>query len=200
MLQTNYSQNYQNQYEKSEQEEVFVDESKSDSNIQIELDNLEYLVEDGTRIPLTELVILDQGALLDRLNAIKEILPKELATAIEIVNRQQEIIAEAENHALRLVESAEERANSILQESAIVRQAELDGAKTRLKTEQECEQLIETTQNEIQQWRQDAISECEEIQTGADNYADGVLSNIEQQLRDMLIVIQNGRQQLDRES
>jgi hypothetical protein len=200
MLQTNYSQNHQNQCEKSEREEVFVDESKPDSNIQIELGNLEYLVEDGTRIPLTELVILDQGALLDCLDAIKEILPKELATAIEIVNRQQEIIAEAENYALRLVESAEERANSILQESAIVRQAELDGAKTRLKTEQECEQLIETTQNEIQQWRQNAIAECQEIQMGADSYADGVLSNIEQQLRDMLIVIQNGRQQLDRES
>ena len=199
MLQTNYSRSYQNQYEKSEREEVFVDQSKSNSNIQIELDNLEYLIEDGTRIPLTELVILDQGALFARLNAIKEILPPELATAIEIVNRRQEIIAEAENYALRLVESAEERANSIIQESAIVRQAELDGAKTRLKTEQECEQLRETTQNEIQQWRQDAIAECEEIQMGADNYADGVLGNIEQQLQDMLTVIQNGRQQLDRE-
>jgi hypothetical protein len=197
MLQTNYSQNHQNQCEKSEQEEVFVNDSKPDSNIQIELDNLEYLVEDATHIPLTELVIVDQGVLLERLNAIKEILPVELTAAIEIVNRRQEIIAEAENYALRLVESAEERANSLIHESAIVRQAELNGAKTRLKVEQECEQLRETTQNEIQQWRQNAIAECEEIQMGADDYADGVLGNIEHQLQDMLTVIENGRQQLD---
>ena len=41
-----------------------------------------------------------------------------------------------------------------------------------------------------------AIAECDEIQNGADDYADHVLDSIEQQLTNMLQVIRNGRQQL----
>ncbi|NEO66806.1 MAG: DivIVA domain-containing protein, partial [Moorea sp. SIO4G2] len=48
-----------------------------------------------------------------------------------------------------------------------------------------------------EQMRQMTLAECEEIQNGADAYADGVLYNIEQHLSDMLRVIRNGRQQLN---
>ncbi len=41
-----------------------------------------------------------------------------------------------------------------------------------------------------------ALAECEEIQAGADEYADRVLKEMELQLAEMLRVIRNGRQQL----
>jgi hypothetical protein len=44
-----------------------------------------------------------------------------------------------------------------------------------------------------------ALEECEDIQNGADDYADAVLNSIEQQLSEMLRVIRNGRQQLQPE-
>jgi hypothetical protein len=40
------------------------------------------------------------------------------------------------------------------------------------------------------------MAECEEIQNGADDYADHVLGSIEQQLNEMMRVIRNGRQQV----
>lgn len=168
-------------------------------NIQIELENLENLILEGTHIPLTELFLLDRDLLLEQLERIKENLPTDVATAIEIVNHQRQIIADAESYAYLVVKSAEEKASQILQESAIVRQAELDGAKIRLKTEQECEELKHLTQKEIERLRQDAIAECEAIQAGADVYADGVLGNLEHRLKEMLEVVQNGRQQLQTE-
>ncbi len=168
-------------------------------NIEIELNTLVELVLNCTTIPLTELIIVERDLLLNQLTQIKENLPVDLATAIEIANSRQQIVAEAENYASLLVKLAEEKAQQMLQDSAIVKQAELHGARIRVKTERECEELKQTVQNEVAQLRQNAIAECQSIQTGADNYADDVLGDIEQRLQQMLEIIQNGRQQLDPE-
>jgi vacuolar-type H+-ATPase subunit H len=166
-------------------------------NLEIELDALEELIVNSTHVPLTELIIIDRVIVLHQLNQIKEHLPEDLATAITIANRKQQIISEAENYATSLVKSAQEKANQILHDSTILRQAELDGAKIRLKTEQECEHLKQLTLNEMRELYQDAIAESQAIQKGADDYADQVLGEIEQRMQQMLLVIQNGRQQLD---
>ena len=198
MLQENYTQDSKVVNESS----IAVDENEADQfdssfNIEIELDYLKELILSSTRLPLTDLSIVDENILLEQLQQIQDNLPIELATAVEIVNRRQEIIADAQSYACFIVKSAQEKVNEIVRESAIVRQAELDGAKIRLKTETECEQLEQTTKNEIAQWRQDAIAECQAIQTDADNYADRVLEDLEQRLQQMLVVVQNGRQQFD---
>ena len=167
-------------------------------DIEVELNNLEELLLNSTNIPLTELAVVDRDLLLHQLNLIKENLPADLATAIEIAKQRQKIIDEAEGYACLIIKSAEQKASQILQESSIVRQAELDGAKIRLKVERECEELKRAAQAEIEQMRQNAIADSLEIQHGADNYADNVLGDIEQRLQQMLSIIQNGRQQLDR--
>ncbi|MGL5834872.1 MAG: DivIVA domain-containing protein [Waterburya sp.] len=169
-------------------------------NIEIELDVLEDLIVNSTHVPLTEYVVIDRVIFLHQLNQIKEHLPLDLATAVGIVDRKQQIITEAENYANSLVESAEAKAREILHDSTILRQAELDGAKIRLKTEQECEHLKQTTIEEVTELRQNAIAESQAIQQGADDYADYVLGDIEQRMQQALLVIQNARQQLEGES
>ena len=166
-------------------------------NLEIELNSLEELIINSTNIPLTELSVVYRDLLLHQLNLIKENLPADFATAIEIAKHRQKIIEDAEGYACLIVKSAEEKASQILQESSIVRQAELDGAKMRMKVERECEELKQAARAEIERLRQNAIAESIEIQKGADKYADDVLSDIEQRLQQMLGVIQNGRQQLD---
>ena len=176
-----------------------INSSSLSFNIEIELNTLVELVLNCTTIPLTELIIVERDLLLNQLTQIQENLPMDLATAMEIANCRQQILSEAENYASLLVKSAEAKAQQLLQDSAIVRQAELDGARIRLKTERECEELKQTIHNEVKQLRQNAIAECQSIQTGADNYADDVLGDIEHRLQQMLEIIQNGRQQLDPE-
>lgn len=166
-------------------------------NIEIELDALEELILNSTHVPLTEFIVIDRVIVLHQLNQIKEHLPVDLAAAIAIASRKQQIISEAENYAAALVKSAQEKASQILHDSSILRQAELDGAKMRLKTEQECEHLKQTTLNEVRELQQNAIAESQAIQQGADDYADYVLEDIEQKMQQILLIIQNGRQQLD---
>lgn len=166
-------------------------------NIEIELDALEELIINSTHVPLTEFIVIDRVIVLHQLNQIKEHLPVDLAAALAIANCKQQIITEAENYATSLVKSAQEKASQILHDSSILRQAELDGAKMRLKTEQECEYLKQTTINEIRELHRKAIAESQAIQAGADDYADCVLGDIEQRIQQMLLIIQNGRQQLE---
>lgn len=186
MFPENYTQGTEAQFNQSQAAVDVPENSEADFNIEVELDNLKDLILDGSHIPLTELAIVDENLLLEQILHIQENLPIELATAFEIVNLRQEIIADAQEYAYSVVKSAEEKAHQIVQESAIVRQAELDGGKIRLKIEQECEQL-----------RQNAIAQCEAIQMGADDYADHVLEDLESRLQEMLGIIQNGRQQLE---
>ncbi len=166
-------------------------------NIEIELDALEELIVNSTHVPLTEFIVIDRVVVLHQLNQIKEHLPVDLAAAIAIASRKQQIISEAENYAAALVKSAQDKVSQILHDSSILRQAELDGAKIRLKTEQECEYLKQTTLNEVRELHQNAIAESQAIQQGADDYADYVLEDIEQKIQQILLIIQNGRQQLD---
>jgi cell division septum initiation protein DivIVA len=194
MLPTNY---LQSSTVPLEIPEAILPQSELGFKIEIELDALEELIVNSTYIPLTEFVVIDRVVFLYQLNQIKENLPVDLATAIAIANRKQQIIAEAEKYADELIKSAQLKAQEILHDSTILRQAELDGARERLKTEQECEYLKQTTLQEVAELRQNAIAESYAIQTDADDYADHVLGDIEQKIQQMLLIIQNGRQQLD---
>lgn len=195
MVQVNYQQDNKVQFNQSKASPA-VNNSVSLFDLQNEIEDLVEIIVGSAHIPLTRVAMVDVNLAMEQLNSIKVNLPMELATATEIVNRRQELISEAEAYACLVVKSAEEKAHRIVQESAILRQAELDGAKIRLKTEQECEYLKQITIAEVEQLRKDAIAECISIQTGADDYADGALADIEQRLQKMLAVVQNGRQQI----
>ena len=180
-----------------EASEAIASDRPLEFDLEIELDALEKSIVDGTHIPLTEYVVLDRVVFLYQLNKIRNNLPSDLATAVEIANHKQQIILEAQHYADSVVRSAKEKADRILQDSTILRQAELDGAKVRLKTERECDELKQQTWAEVEQLRQSAIAQSQAIQIGADEYADSVLKDIEQKLQQMLGIIHNGRQQLD---
>ena len=161
-----------------------------------ELEQLDTLLAEGVKIPLTELIILDREQLLDKLDLVKTKLPIVFAHAQDILNNKREIIQEAESYARNLVESAEDRAAQILSKSALVQEAELEASKIMFRVHKECEQIKQKNQAEMEQLREITLAECQEIQAGSNNYADAVLSNLEQELSNILAVIRNGRQQL----
>jgi F0F1-type ATP synthase membrane subunit b/b' len=153
---------------------------------------------------------VDEEALLSQLDLIRENLPTAFDDAEKIVRQREEILLAAEEYAQEIMEAAERRADQLLDEMGIIQQAELEASQIRQQVQTECELIQEQTlaeiermrlqaQQELEQMRQLALVDCEDIQNGADDYADAVLTNIEQQLTDMLRVIRNGRQQLQPE-
>lgn len=165
----------------------------------------------GFHIPLTRRTLVDEEKLLDQLDFIRVSLPSVFQEAAEIIQQKQEILLEAEEYGQQVVEAAQAKRAQILAESDIIRQAERDAMMLQQQVQQECDAMMEETlteierkqyacQQELEEIRQIAIAQAQEIENGADTYADSVLENIEQNLSDMLRVIRNGRQQLQPEN
>ncbi|MFN6395704.1 MAG: DivIVA domain-containing protein, partial [Aphanizomenon sp.] len=176
-------------------------------DIQEELNRLEDMVLSSMRIPLTGRTLIDEDKLLEQLDFIRLSLPAVFQEAIIILAQKNEILLEAEEYGQQVVDVAQTKRAQILAESDILRQAQREADQLRRQVEQDCETMMQDTlaeidrqrrtcQQELEEMRQTAISQAEEIEDGADKYADNVLANIEQDIQEMLKIITNGRKQL----
>jgi F0F1-type ATP synthase membrane subunit b/b' len=177
-------------------------------DIQRELDLLEEMILDSPRVLKRTLV--DEDKLIDRLDLIRLNLPSAFREAEAIVRHKDEIFRQAEQYIKDTIEAAERRADEILDELGIIRRTETEAQQIRQRVQEECEALQKQTlteiagmriqaQQEIERMHQLALDEREDIQHQADEYADRVLRNMEQQLGEILRVIRNGRQQLQKD-
>ena len=151
--------------------------------------------------------MVDEDQLLDQLDAIRLNLPPAFRQAVDILQRRNAIISEAERYAEDLVAAAEQQATQMLDELGIVRQAEQMAQQIKGQAQQECDNLRSQVMTDIEQlqlqaqreWesmRQGALAEQTMIQQESDAYADRVLGQVEQQLSQMLRIIQTGRSHL----
>ncbi|MBH8564388.1 DivIVA domain-containing protein [Nostoc sp. CENA67] len=181
-------------------------------DIQEELNRLEELIiDDGFRIPLTGRTLVDEEKLLEQLDFIRVSLPSVFQEAAAILEQKDEVLLEAEEYGQQIVEAAQAKRAQILAQSDIIKQAEREAEELRRKVQLECEAMMQETlteidlkrracQQELEEIRKTAIAQAQEIENGADEYADSVLEGIEQDLQDMLRIITNGRQQLRADS
>ena len=181
------------------------------ADILAEIDRLEEAILASPRIPLTGKTVVNEEELLDRLDIIRSSLPETLKTAQEILAYKHQIIKTAQQQANEILAEAHRHAYLIANELGIIDRVEAEAKQVRQNTIAECEQLrqqaaseVERVRNhnvrELERMRQVVKGECEQIQTGADEYADRVLSEMESQLADVLKVIQRGREHLTGES
>lgn len=184
---------------------------KPEVDIQQELNNLEEMVLSSLHIPLTGRTLVDEDKLLEQLDFIRLSLPLVFQQAQEILEQRSEILLQAEEYGQQLVDVAQAKRAQILSESDIIRQAQRDADQIRRQVQQECEAMMQDTiaeierkrracQEELEEMRQNAISQAQDIEEGADKYADTILSNLEQDLEEMLRIINNGRKQLKGDS
>lgn len=120
------------------------------------LDRLEETIADGTRIPLTAKVMLDEDALYAILDDIRMSIPDELKQAKLMVRERERLIEEARRDAETIIQDARTQAEKMALESNIVQEANRVANETVAKA------------------RQDAG----EITSGALRYADDVLESL----------------------
>jgi hypothetical protein len=177
-------------------------------DIQQELNHIEEMVLSSLRIPLTGRTLIDEDKLLEQLDFVRLSLPTVFQEALNILAQKNEILLEAEEYGQQVVDVAQAKRAQILAESDIVRQSQREADQLRRQVQQDCEAMMQETlaeidrkrracQQELEEMRQTAISQAEEIEDGADKYADNVLANIEQDIQEMLKIITNGRKQLN---
>ncbi|HYW18825.1 MAG TPA: DivIVA domain-containing protein [Nodularia sp. (in: cyanobacteria)] len=176
-------------------------------NILQELNRLEDLILYGFRVPLTGRTLVDEDKLIEQIDFIRISLPAILQEAAIVLQQKDEVLLEAEEYGQQVIEAAQAKRAQILAQSDIIRQVEMEAEQLQRQVHQECEAMMQATlteidqkrrscQEELEELRQTAIAQAQNIENGADEYADSVLDGIEQDLKDMLRIITNGRQQL----
>lgn len=138
------------------------------------LNELEELVENSPRIPMTRKVIINEDSLLDCVDRIRTVLPEEIRQAKWVLQEREKVLAESKKEAGRLLESAQKQMEKQAGESEVVRQARTIA-----------EEIVDKAEEVAGQ-----------IKRGAREYADDILNGLEERLNQLVLEIQAGRAEL----
>lgn len=139
------------------------------------IDRLEELVEDARSFPgFGNTAMVDRDAAFDLIDQMRQSIPEELKQARWIVKERQSMLDEARSESDRIIQQAREEAEKLVSEQEVLKQAEKQGAD-----------IIE-----------DSRRREREIRLGAEDYADDVLGNLEDNLGRLLGAVQRGRARL----
>jgi vacuolar-type H+-ATPase subunit H len=168
------------------------------------IERLEAKILQSPRVPLTGKTMVDEEELLEQLDSIRLNLPEIVVTAQEIVRYKEHLIQSAQQQAQQILAQANQRAYQVANELGIIDRAEQEARQIRQIAISECEQLRQQTlleahrlsdlnSQEMERLRARVTMECQQIQDGADEYADRVLREMADRLSEIMQVIQRGR-------
>ena len=142
------------------------------------IDRLEEMVEDARSFPgFGNTAMVDRDAAFDLIDQMRQAIPEELKQARWIVKERQSMLDEARSESDRIVQQAREEAEKLTSEQEVLKQAEKQGSD-----------IVE-----------DSRRREREIRLGAEDYADDVLGNLEDNLGRLLGAVQRGRSRLQGE-
>jgi len=130
------------------------------SDINHFVERIEKLISEGWRVPMSAYVVVNEDEMLEQIDQLRTAIPKEMRQANRIVQDRDRTVADAEAEAERIVQEARDNAAVLAEEHEIVAAANL-----RAQT------IIERAQRE-----------AELLKAGADEYASGVLQDLDGQL------------------
>lgn len=135
---------------------------------------LEAVINEATRIPLTNKVMIEADEVFELVELIRQTLPHEMREAVEIVKEREGILARARMEGEGIVARAEETVSRMVDETAITTEAQ-----------HKAEFLLDKTRTVAQ-----------EIHHRSIQYADEVLQQLEVQVRETLKQIHQHREEL----
>ena len=144
-------------------------------DMQFLVERLESLVVHARKVPMTDQVIIEQASLLDVIDQLRVAIPEEVRQARRTIQETDRTLAHAREEAERIIAAAQEQAALLLQDQAILAEAErrADGIDAR------------------------ARDRAEETMRGADQYAADVLLRLQGDLEKTLGVVQKSLEVLE---
>ena len=138
------------------------------------VDRLEELFNNGTHVPLTRRVLVDEQAFLDIIDQMRIAIPEEIRQAKRVVEERNRLLGQAQEEAERTLSAAQEHAAFLLNERGLTQEAEV----------------------RAQAILAEARSQASKLKTDADNYCMSVLGALETELTSILQTTRNGMQHL----
>ena len=138
------------------------------------IDEVEDIVEGGSSLPFSSRVMIDKDELLDIIKEIRINLPDEIKQAAWIKEERQRILDDAQSDADTLLSDAENKLEEMVEEEGISKMAN-----------QRAEEIINRAQ-----------INAKEIRLGAMEYADSLLLDTQESLKEVIGLLNDNRKEL----
>jgi F0F1-type ATP synthase membrane subunit b/b' len=107
-----------------------------------QLDQLEEIVLDGTRVPFSGGRLVNEQDAIELMDAVRDALPAQLTKADELVAKKEEFISQARQKAEEIVSQAKQQRDQLINSQSIRAEAERQVAELREQARQQCEQML----------------------------------------------------------
>jgi vacuolar-type H+-ATPase subunit H len=138
------------------------------------LETLEELVEKSVAVPFTGKCLVDKEEILEIVKELRLKLPDDIKQAKWVKEERQRILLDAQKEANNLIKDAEGKIASMVNEHEITKRAY-----------EQANEIVAAAQKNAR-----------EIRLGTKEYADNILSKVEEILGDTLAVIKTNREEL----
>ena len=88
------------------------------------IDQLEGMVSNGKRVPMSRKVMVDEDEFIELLDDIRSNIPMEIRDAQRLLKQREQLIGEAQEEARRIVNDAQRRAQVLVSEHTILAEAQ----------------------------------------------------------------------------
>ena len=127
----------------------------------IELDSIlldmEDMVNNASRIPLSGKVLVDGDSLLECIDKIHALLPEEIKQAKQVLAQSDKLLESIESQGKKILEDARAQASRLVMEDTIVQQAQAYAAEIEKIAKQQAMDL----RNEVTNYSQDILHQLE---------------------------------------
>ncbi|TDC79778.1 cell division initiation protein [Streptomyces hainanensis] len=143
-------------------------------DVQQKLDEIAAAVQSAKSMPMSASCVINRSELLERLEQVRSALPGSLAQAQEVLGDREQVVAQAQEEARRIVEAAHSERGSLVGNTEVAQQA----------------------RNEATRILAEARREAAEVKAEADDYVDSKLANFEVVLGKTIGSVDRGREKL----
>ena len=134
------------------------------------VDRLEELYNSSKSVPLTKHILVDEERMLELVDQLRLAIPEEIKKADQILNQKDRIIAQAQEEANRLINLAKDKVKQLVEQDAIVIQAQSRAEDIKLQS----------------------VEETKIIKQEADDYAIDSLVKLESEIERIQTQVRNG--------
>lgn len=162
------------------------------------IDRLEELVDKGTRVPMGSGVVLHRQRLLDLIDRMRVAMPADVREAREVLQKREEVLAEAQEEAGRIIARAQAELEERLKQEAVTKAAEERALQIVGEAEQRAEGLVGEAETQARERLDEAQGAAQREMEEADLYALQTLRRLETQLNNLQNAVRKGIEGMER--
>jgi vacuolar-type H+-ATPase subunit H len=161
------------------------------------IDRLEELVARAFHVPMGSGVVVHRQRLLDLIDRMRVAMPADIREAREVLQKQEEVLAQAQEEAGRIIARAQAEVEERLKDEAVVKAAEERAQQIVREGEERAQALVRDGETQARERLDEAEKGAQQQMEEADLYSLQTMRRLETQLNNFLNTIRKGIQTME---